>query len=694
MSLQNPYAGFIEEGLAAQALTPGVSKVKPLTPKEKGMIAKVIDLARPKPVHSMTGCFLLYRSFMGDRLKEALTRGIRTDAALLRDIALQSWQAFIPHWVGLAALSLGQGYRDGIRAAAVGEVPDELTYEVAQGYARLLGEDLNATSVNAMMSGYQAQVNRKVPPALAAKRVAEAFGVPPRVMNGLVTLWLRPDTANLTDQVPADIKKRQADQIINRAVAERAGLIGDTEVFTAKSQGQQLAWARARKLGILPKSAKRVWQTADDERVCPVCGPMHHKTSAVNGVFKVAGKQVWTPPMHPNCRCTVKLALRNYRPVSKAAVTTVIKAQGSDPFSRDARGRFSSSESRRNKPVRTKQVNPHTRQEEDLARQLKAYQAEQRQKPVVLDQVKLPFVQLGIDVNRLINESEQALKPVVLDQVKLGGVKLGGVSLGVKLPEPDLNVRLGGDVSLVGGVKMSDADYEAWQAAREKNKIYLPDYFNLNSIPVRLHTPDGDWMLMDEELTALFRPSEKMDFYQGGTVKIPNNRALLLADELGDDQMATELSDHWSQFADRAEADYLAEAKERGKRAWQFESDETTWTVTQSEYRQIMDSEIDGKARETMTTLHGVDRDGRVITRPFARNILSRDLGIADLVHDNTPTMIRMIHGRAGHTDIKPDRRGQVTHAYNGGNWKVKDLEVEQHRGGLVNVAYVMPDTD
>jgi len=44
-----------------------------------------------------------------------------------------------------------------------------------------------------------------------------------------------------------------------------------------------------------------VWVTSDDERVCPVCGPLHLKPNV--------GK-AWrglTPPAHPGCRCNVKL---------------------------------------------------------------------------------------------------------------------------------------------------------------------------------------------------------------------------------------------------------------------------------------------------------------------------------------------------------------------------------------------------
>ena len=50
-----------------------------------------------------------------------------------------------------------------------------------------------------------------------------------------------------------------------------------------------------------------MWITAKDERVCPVCGPLHGQKVLVNEQFKTAQGDFWSPGLHPNCRCVVRL---------------------------------------------------------------------------------------------------------------------------------------------------------------------------------------------------------------------------------------------------------------------------------------------------------------------------------------------------------------------------------------------------
>ena len=42
------------------------------------------------------------------------------------------------------------------------------------------------------------------------------------------------------------------------------------------------------------------WNTAVDELVCPICGPLHNVVVGINETFP-GGYQ--NPPAHPNCRC-------------------------------------------------------------------------------------------------------------------------------------------------------------------------------------------------------------------------------------------------------------------------------------------------------------------------------------------------------------------------------------------------------
>lgn len=86
--------------------------------------------------------------------------------------------------------------------------------------------------------------------------------------------------------------------------SSRARRIAATEVTRAYGEGNVLAWQSS---GVV--SGKR-WMTARDERVCPICGPLHNKVVSLSGGWTMdAGGQIvegfglTSPPAHVNCRC-------------------------------------------------------------------------------------------------------------------------------------------------------------------------------------------------------------------------------------------------------------------------------------------------------------------------------------------------------------------------------------------------------
>lgn len=75
---------------------------------------------------------------------------------------------------------------------------------------------------------------------------------------------------------------------------KRARTIAVTEVTRAFAQGNMEAWKAT---GVM--DLKR-WNTAVDELVCPICGPLHRATAPMNEQFP-GGYD--SPPAHPRCRC-------------------------------------------------------------------------------------------------------------------------------------------------------------------------------------------------------------------------------------------------------------------------------------------------------------------------------------------------------------------------------------------------------
>jgi hypothetical protein len=73
----------------------------------------------------------------------------------------------------------------------------------------------------------------------------------------------------------------------------RAEMIAVTETTRAAVEGERALVEYLQKesgLEMVP-----IWQTANDDRVCPICGPKHDKP-ITDGEY---------PPAHPNCRCWV-----------------------------------------------------------------------------------------------------------------------------------------------------------------------------------------------------------------------------------------------------------------------------------------------------------------------------------------------------------------------------------------------------
>ena len=87
--------------------------------------------------------------------------------------------------------------------------------------------------------------------------------------------------------------------------AERARRIAVTEVTRMYAEGNLIAW---KSTGYV---TEKIWRTARDERVCPICGPLEGKSVAIDAGWSAdnAGNIVadygglLNPPAHVNCRC-------------------------------------------------------------------------------------------------------------------------------------------------------------------------------------------------------------------------------------------------------------------------------------------------------------------------------------------------------------------------------------------------------
>jgi len=92
----------------------------------------------------------------------------------------------------------------------------------------------------------------------------------------------------------------------------RAKLIAATETTKAYAEGKMIGAEQLEKEGWY--AYQKVWQTANDDRVCPICAPLQYNgnnaANGVRGTFNTLAGELEGPPAHPGCRCWVNMIPR------------------------------------------------------------------------------------------------------------------------------------------------------------------------------------------------------------------------------------------------------------------------------------------------------------------------------------------------------------------------------------------------
>jgi len=88
----------------------------------------------------------------------------------------------------------------------------------------------------------------------------------------------------------------------------RAQTIADTESVKWESVGKRAVWKAAKQQGYLPSWARVVWTLSKISRHCKRCIIMANQPATPEGMFVTPeGYGIYSPPLHPNCRCGVRL---------------------------------------------------------------------------------------------------------------------------------------------------------------------------------------------------------------------------------------------------------------------------------------------------------------------------------------------------------------------------------------------------
>jgi SPP1 gp7 family putative phage head morphogenesis protein len=136
------------------------------------------------------------------------------------------------------------------------------------------------------------------------------IGVDWGLVNQAVAGWARAYTFELVRQingttraylqreVPAWVQSGEPLEALIAALEPmfgkvRAEMIAATEVTRAFAEGNVEVWKASGVVG------KKEWFTAEDELVCPICGPLAGTMVGLEEGFAEVGN----PPAHVNCRC-------------------------------------------------------------------------------------------------------------------------------------------------------------------------------------------------------------------------------------------------------------------------------------------------------------------------------------------------------------------------------------------------------
>lgn len=226
------------------------------------------------------------------------------------------WLGFEPYWRRMVRpLFMAQIYAGAVRDAR-SRIPEHIAMAMADDYARRLGTYFNQTTAASMAEGYNAYVNRRVAVKMAADRALRTFGMTRRQVAAFINSHFETQKVSSVQQLDP---RRQSVRYLETAFRQRIGNLAKQETYNMSQEGQQVNWLYQAREGVLPETAKKIWITADDERVCPLCGPMHRKKVAITEHFVLPDKtKVWTPGIHPSCRCTMRLSINTREVFGKA----------------------------------------------------------------------------------------------------------------------------------------------------------------------------------------------------------------------------------------------------------------------------------------------------------------------------------------------------------------------------------------
>ena len=208
----------------------------------------------------------------------------------------------------------------------------------AKQYAQQLGKGLGDASADGLLVSMATLNRQSFPDRVKWQILYSAAGLPQGEAQSVTQVAI--------NRLNAYLGSRRAPSMTDLArdmgkvyLSRRAQRVLYNEDAVAQNFGRQILFMNAVAKGYLPPDTQKVWLTAVDERVCPVCAPMDSVAVNIDEPFHIRSHKgvlhhdakLWVPPAHTNCRCTVQA-----RPsVEHGVITRTARFSSANPTASD-----------------------------------------------------------------------------------------------------------------------------------------------------------------------------------------------------------------------------------------------------------------------------------------------------------------------------------------------------------------------
>lgn len=227
---------------------------------------------------------------------------VRRQVALVRDDAWQTTLGEFPPVIrNQPALRLSF-------QAFAADRPDVMAAIERQSLARIRG--IQRETEQGIRTAIRQGLDTGSPPAVVARSLRSVVGLTERQA---VALGAFRERLTQDERPPAQIERMVARKA-SRMLTTRTTAIARTETFTALQAGKDAQWERLVSEGAIKRDEwEREWVTAQDERTCPICEPLHGQRTAIGGTFVSSIGALSSPPAHPQCRCLARVVIAGFR---------------------------------------------------------------------------------------------------------------------------------------------------------------------------------------------------------------------------------------------------------------------------------------------------------------------------------------------------------------------------------------------